>query len=79
MGGPLVGFSTRSPGTAILMSRTAFRSDNTDVWQYCPSQSPPSSPQNDCAEADAVGALTTAAATIAAPAETRIIRMTETP
>lgn len=47
----MVGLSTRSSGTATLMSRTALRSDVTEVWQYWPSQSPPSSPQNDGADA----------------------------
>src|SRR6478672_441846 len=53
--GPVVGLVTRSAGMAILMSRVALRSDNTEVWQYCPSHWPPSSAQKDSAEADATG------------------------
>src|ERR1700739_1442143 len=53
--GPVVGLVTRSSGMAILMSRVALRSDNTEVWQYCPSHWPPISAQKDCVEADATG------------------------
>ena len=41
---------------ATLMSRTALRSDRTEVWQYWPFHWPPSSSQNDGADAAAVGA-----------------------
>jgi hypothetical protein len=67
MAPPTTGLSI-SAGIAMLISRTALRSDGTDAVQYWPFHWPAIWLQNDAADAAALGAvMTAAAAAIAAP------------